>query len=260
MKFVKVNNRIIHFRYLQNEDKPVIVFINSLGTDFRIWEDVVDELRSDYSILLFDKAGHGLSQEPNGEWSMQNYVDDLKELLDELEISKINLVGLSIGGMISILFASQYASFIDKLVLCDTAPKIGQARDWNTRIKTIELKGISFLSEMILERWFANEFRLNNPVELVGYQMMLEKTSAKGYNWACQSIRNIDLTEKMDDISLPVLCICGGEDLSTPPALVKDMAAKISNAKYVEIEGTGHLPCVEKPGLFAKQLLNFLKE
>ena len=61
MNFAKINDISIHFNYLKNEDKPTIVFSNSLGTDFRIWQKCVDDLAKDYSVLLYDKRGHGLS-------------------------------------------------------------------------------------------------------------------------------------------------------------------------------------------------------
>ena len=259
MQFVEINNRITHFRFLQNEGKPVIAFINSLGTDFRIWEDVVEELRDQYAILLFDKAGHGLSEIPTNDWSMQNYVDDFTGLIDHLGILKITLVGLSIGGMISMLFASQNNDRLERMMLCDTAPKIGREKDWNTRIKTIDLKGIPFLSSAILERWFAKGFSTNNKEALRGYQLMLEKTSVKGYNYACQAIRDADLSDLFSKITIPVLCLCGGEDLSTPPELVKLMASQFKTTDYVEIEKTGHLPCVEKPDVFVDHLLKFMR-
>ncbi|MEZ5003046.1 MAG: 3-oxoadipate enol-lactonase [Chitinophagales bacterium] len=259
MAFTRCNEHIIHYDYLPKEGAKTVVFVNSLGTDFRIWDAVVDQLKEHYAILRFNKRGHGLSDVPEGPTDLKNYSDDLLCLLDQLNVEKIYLVGLSIGGMISMLFTSLYPDRVEKLVLSDTAPVIGNEKDWNARIRIIEAKGINFLAKGIIERWFAASFISQYPEATKGYQNMLERTTIIGYTAACGAIRDADLTENLKSILQPTLCICGSEDQSTPTTLVKEMTRQISNATYYEIQATGHLPCVEKPKKYSSILLNFFE-
>ncbi len=257
MAFLSCNDHIIHYEYLPKEDAKTIVFVNSLGTNFDIWDKVVRHLRDEFAILRFDKRGHGKSEVPIGETTIQDYADDLLCLLDKLDIKKIYLVGLSIGGMISMLFTSLHPQKVVKLVLSDTAPIIGNEREWNARIRIIEGKGISFIATGIIESWFTSSFILENLKAAKAYQDMLEKTTTEGYTAACGAIRDADLTEKLKQIKNQTLCICGSEDQSTPTALVKNMQKQMQNAMYREIVGTGHLPCVEAPLVFSNTISNF---
>jgi 3-oxoadipate enol-lactonase len=242
---------------MHSEGKPCYAFINSLGTDLRIWHDVANLLRPHGCILLFDKAGHGLSDEPTDDWMMRSYADDLIQLLDRLSIDKISLIGLSIGGMIAMEFAIHYPDRLKRLILCDTGPRIGTQDSWNDRISIIDKNGIAFMSETIMTNWFSADFRERRPEQVRGYQNMLEKTSVNGYLTACRCIRDTDLLPDLENILSATLCLCGSEDRSTPPAEMQKLAACIDQAQYAEIAGAGHLPCIEFPSEFADQILNF---
>ena len=100
MKFININGHNIHYKYLKSSAARTFVFINSLGTDFRIWDGVIENLRNHGSILCFDKCGHGLSETSQNPLTISDYVADLVALLDALEIEKCIFIGLSIGGII----------------------------------------------------------------------------------------------------------------------------------------------------------------
>ena len=96
MNFVTINGISINYKYINKGlDKPLIVFSNSLGTDFRIWKNCVDDLIEDYSILLYDKRGHGLSGLGKTPYVINDHVNDLIALMDHLKVSKSVLVGLT---------------------------------------------------------------------------------------------------------------------------------------------------------------------
>jgi pimeloyl-ACP methyl ester carboxylesterase len=88
---------------------------------------------------------------------------------------------------------------------------------------------------------------------------MLVNTNVQGYIQACEALKVNDLTNDICKINVPTLCIAGTEDGSTPPVQVKAMADQIPNARYVLIEGVGHIPCIEVPELIAKHILDFVK-
>lgn len=152
---------------------PIIVFINSLGTDFRIWDEVADRLLPAATVLAYDKRGHGLSGLGDGVTSMEDHVDDLAALLDHLGMEKVVLCGLSIGGMIAQGFAARRPSFVRALILCDTAAKIGTSDSWNARIASVERDGIEAIADAVMEKWFTPTFHRERPADLAGCRNML---------------------------------------------------------------------------------------
>ena len=258
MTFIKINGHSIHYKYLQTNSERTFVFINSLGTDFRIWDNVVEVLKNHGSIVCFDKQGHGLSQVSSTPLNIGDYAQDVIELMDALSIEKAVIVGLSIGGVIGQYLAVHHADRIEKLVLSNTAPKIGTAETWDLRINKVKNDGIQSITEGVMKVWFSENFHQNQPNELKGYANMLVYSPVQGYIQACEALKINDLTTEITHINIPTLCIAGSVDGSTPPALVKAMADKIPNAQYVEIEGVGHIPCVETPSVVAAHILNFI--
>ena len=102
MKFATINGISIHYQFDDaGAAKPLIVFSNSLATDFRIWQDCVDDLSADYSILRYDKRGHGLSGMGTPPYQIDDHVNDLVALMDHLGLSGAVVVGLSVGGLIA---------------------------------------------------------------------------------------------------------------------------------------------------------------
>ena len=106
---------------------------------------------------------------------------------------------------------------------------------------------------------FSENFHKNRPDELNGYKMMLSNSHVVGYLNACEALKINDLTTEIHKRLLPTLCIAGTTDGSTPPYLVKVMADKIPNSKYILIDGVGHIPCVEVPEIVTNHILNFVK-
>lgn len=259
MTFTNINGNNIHYQYLDNQDDRTFIFINSLGTDFRIWDGVVDILKHHGNILRFDKAGHGLSTLNNPNCEIENYADDVIGLMDFLNIQKAVIVGLSIGGIIAQYLAIHHAEKIERLILSNTAPKVGSEEGWNTRIETVKKDGIASIADNIMKVWFSENFRTNRADELLGYKMMVSTINLQGYIQACEALKINDLTNEISEITVPTLCFAGTEDGSTPPAQVRAMADLIPNSTYILIEGVGHIPCVEVPELMANLILAFVK-
>ena len=87
MQFASINDVTIHYQLIgAPADRPVIVFANSLGTDFRIWRDVIVRLAGDFAIILYDMRGHGLSDVGQVPYSMEDHATDLAGLLDLLSV------------------------------------------------------------------------------------------------------------------------------------------------------------------------------
>ena len=260
MAFARVNGVVLHHEVRGRADGPALVFSNSLGTDFRIWDEVAATLADRYRIILYDKRGHGLSEATPAPYRLTDHVDDLVALLDHLGIDKAALVGLSVGGMIAQGLAALRPDRVAALVLCDTAHRIGTAEMWNARIDTVTSNGIASMADAIMERWFTPAYRQPGNADFVGYTNMLVRTTADGYAGTCAAIRDADLTESTRALRLPVLCVVGDQDGSTPPDLVRSTADLIAGARFEMIEGAGHIPCVEQPKATAALIGQFLNQ
>ena len=260
MDFRALNGVVLHVQDLGPADKPALVFANSLGTDLRIWDDVVARLAERFRIVLYDKRGHGLSETGETPYAISDHVADLAALLDDLAIEGALVCGLSVGGLIAQGLTASRPELVAGLILSDTAHKIGTAELWNGRIAAIEKGGIASIAEAILERWFSKDLRDNDPVALAGWRSMLTRTPQAGYLGTCAAIRDADFTEEARRIAVPALCIVGEEDGATPPALVRQLADLIPGARYEVIAGAGHLPCIERPAKVAELIGAFATE
>jgi 3-oxoadipate enol-lactonase len=248
MPFATLNGVTLHYRYRPGAGVPV-VFLNSLGTDFRIWDGVIAGLGADVPVLCLDKRGHGLSDE--GEITMALLAGDVAALMDHLRLGHAVICGVSVGGMIAQALAAARPDLAAGLVLCCTGARIGDATGWNARIDTVRRDGIAAMSETILERWFSTRFRSAETAALAGYRNMLTRTPVAGYAGVCAAIRDTDFTEESARLALPTRCLAGAEDLATPPDLVAALAALIPGATVEVLAGCGHLPCIEAPGAVA---------
>jgi 3-oxoadipate enol-lactonase len=261
MAFADVNGTALHYEYLTEfEDEPVLVLVNSLGTDFRIWLPFIDELTENWSILLYDKRGHGLSDVGSAPYSMEDHARDLIGLVDHIGIKKAVFCGVSVGGLIVQMLYKLKPQLVEKLVLCDTAAKVGTADGWNSRIATVNEKGIEAIADGVMKVWFTPDFHARRSADLRGYRNMLVRQSVEGYNATCVALRDADLTADAPKIGVPTLVVVGDQDGSTPPELVKATADRIPGAQFQVIKGCGHLPCIEQPERLAQLLSGFVNE
>lgn len=258
MRVLKANGVKLNWREDGDPAGVPVVFANSLGTDLRLWDQILPLLPSGLRIIRFDKRGHGLSDCPPAPYAMENLVSDAEALLDGLGISDCLFVGLSIGGMIGQGLAARRPDLMRALVLSNTAAKMGDAAMWQTRIDAIRAGGIEALADAVMERWFSPAF-LARP-ELTAWRNMLTRTPLEGYVGCCHAIAGADLTESTKALTLPTLAIAGREDGASPPDLVQGTAGMIAGSRFTVIEGAGHLPCVEDPAAYAALLNDFLKE
>ena len=261
MQFVSVNNITLHYEFRNaGVGKKTLVFSNSLGTDFRIWDQVADALALDYSILRYDKRGHGLSSAGLPPYKMADHVADVEALIDHLGLDKVTLCGLSVGGMIAQGLTLKRSDLIEAVILCDTGHKIGTAQMWQERMDALNQDGLLPMVDAVMERWFTNEFRRDDNPVFVGCKTMLARQDLDGYVGTCAAIRDTDFTDELSKIQKPVLCLVGDQDLATPPELVRELSGLIWGAEYVEIPNAGHIPCVEQPEAVIRVIQNFLQK
>lgn len=260
MAFVRVNGIVLHYRTDGPADAPPLVLSNSLGTDLRIWDKLVDRLAGRYRIVRYDKRGHGISQAPQPPYALDDHVGDLTGLLDHLGIGRTALVGLSVGGMIAQRFTALHPDRVAALVLSDTAHKIGTNESWNERIDLVGREGLSAILDRIMSLWFTPAFRAADNADYAGCVTMFLRTPVEGYVGTCAALRDADLTASTAALGVPTLCLVGDQDGSTPPELVRSMAQLIRGSEFRVVADAGHIPCFEQPDVVAGLLRGFLSD
>lgn len=260
MAFAAASFGTVHYQLSGQPRGLPIVFCNSLGTDTRIWDGVVEALAPDYRLITYDKRGHGLSSVPAGPYSIESFADDLLELVEALGLERFALVGISVGGLIAQRFALDHAERIAGLVLCDTAAKIGDVASWSERINTVETGGLAAIADGVMQRWFPGELRMGRETEIEGWRNLLLRSPVAGYLGTCAALRDADLTGEVGNIKQPTLVLVGAEDQSTPVPLVRAMADRLPAVHFAIVEGAGHLPCIDQPARVSQLIRDYLLE
>ncbi len=256
MHMADLGDIALHWREDGAPDGPPVVFANSLGTDLRIWDQVVARLPARYRIIRYDMRGHGLSDCPPAPYAMGALVRDAERLLDHLQVRDAAFVGLSVGGMVAQGLAVKRLDLVRAMVLSNTAAKIGTKGTWEDRIATVKADGLEALADGIMEKWFTAAFRATPDLAL--WRNMVIRCPIEGYIGTCHAIAGTDFYTPTSGLSLPTLAVAGSEDGSTPPDLVRETADLIRGSEFCLIRGAGHIPCVEKPDAYATRLTDFL--
>ncbi|MEM8980447.1 MAG: 3-oxoadipate enol-lactonase [Pseudomonadota bacterium] len=254
--FFEYQGQRLHYRVDGPETGPSLVFANSLGTDLTLWDDVISHLPDGFRILRMDKRGHGKSDIPPAPYAMGMLIGDFESLMDHLGLRDVVFVGLSIGGMIAQGLATKRLDLVRALVLSNTGAKIGTAEMWQTRIDQLRSSGLEPMVETILDRWFGRSFRHSTSEDR--WRKMLLATPLEGYMGCCYAIKGTDFFSPTSGLRLPTLAIAGSEDNATPPDMVRELGDLIPGSDFELIRGAGHLPCAEKPELYAQTLTRFL--
>ena len=258
MKIADLGDLQVNYREDGVPDGAPVVFANSLGTDYRLWDQVLPLLPQGLRIIRYDKRGHGLTGCTPAPYSMATLIGDAEKLLEHLKIKDCLFVGLSIGGMIAQGLAAKRPDLVRAMVISNTGARIGTPDMWAERIEAVRSGGIEALADAIIGRWFSTTFRATP--QLAAWRNMLTRQPAEGYIGASAAIQSTDLITPTSGLTLPTLAIAGSEDGSTPPDLVRETAALIAGSKFHLIQGAGHLPCVENPKEYARVLTGFIAE
>jgi 3-oxoadipate enol-lactonase len=237
---------------------PPLVLIHALGTDLRIWDEVIPLLPPGLRILRFDLRGHGASDVPPAPYAMGMLIRDTERLMDHFALKDAVILGLSIGGLIAQGLAVKRLDLVRAMVLSNTAARIGRPEQWQARIAAIRATGMDSLTEATMERWLGRKWR-DHPA-LHSLRTTFLATDPEGWMGCAAAISGTDFFETTATLTLPTLAIAGATDGSTPPDLVRETAALIRGHCFTLMRGTGHIPPVEKPAEYAALIGQFLME
>ncbi len=236
---------------------PAIVFSNSLGTDHTMWQPQADALAGRFRVVRYDTRGHGRSTAPGDAYTMEQLGGDVLAILDVLGIAQAVFCGVSMGGLTGMWLGVHAPQRFPKIVLANTAAKIGNADGWNTRIDSVLRDGMDIMVEPSIQRWFTPGFAATAERALDPLRAVLVALDPRGYAASCAAVRDADFREAVRTIPVPVLVIAGSDDPSTTAQEGRDLAAAMPDARFVELP-TAHISSFEQPGRFTAALLDFI--
>lgn len=257
MPMANFSDVLIHYEWAGPDNKPVLVFSNSLGTNLHMWDPQVQEFSKHFRVLRYDKRGHGQSAVTPGPYTIEQLGRDVVRLLDALKLDRVYFCGLSIGGMTGMYLGANAANRFHKIALCNTAAKIGTNVTWNARIQAVQTGGMKAVAESVVERWLTPGFRASHPDDTQAVLRMLEAAIPQGYVACSAAVRDADLRQNLAVIRVPSLVLAGTHDSSVPLADARLVAEKIPSAQYVEVPAA-HLSNIEACDEFNAHVLQFL--
>jgi 3-oxoadipate enol-lactonase len=256
MPFADLPNVRSHYSFTGHASAPALILSHSLGTTLSMWDTQAPVFEKSFRLLRYDMRGHGKSSAAPPPYAVADLAQDVLALADSLNIGRFHFCGLSIGGMIGMSLALQAPDRLQKLILCNTAPKIGTAEFWNTRIETVQSKGMAEVAPAVTARWFTPAFQTASPATVDATIAVLESLDPQGYIGGCTAVRDFDFRQNVSQIRAQTLVISGAHDPAATPADGRFLAEHIPGARYVELP-TSHLSSIEDPLHFTEAVFSF---
>ena len=240
------------------EDGPPLLFSNSLGTNLHMWDRQAEAAAGlGFRVIRYDQRGHGGSDAPAGEYTLERLAEDVIDLLAGLDIGTAAFCGLSMGGMTGLQLAMRHPRRFSRMALCNTAASMPPRDMWEARVKAVADGGMKAVSDGIVERWLTPEFRARETAEVERVRAMIHATPPAGYMGCCAAIRDMDLRDRLGVIETPVLVVIGAHDPATTPERGQYIVEHIPGAQKAVLEAA-HLSNVERPEDFNRIVLGYL--
>ncbi len=249
------------------EGEPICLIMGWGGSSV-MWYRQREMLAKSYKVILIDNRGTGRSAKPKYPYKMEMFIDDIKGVLDHLNISKLHLMGCSMGGMISQQFALTYPEMLSSLILCCTSANVKMPGVRNedpeklflmTSVTPENLKEMFSLifTKKYIDWLFSEEGRdeFNN---LIG-EMAKYPPTIKGMKNQFSAIQDHDVVNRLGEIKIPTLILVGKNDVLLPPRNSKIIHKNIANSELQILEG-GHMFWIEAEKEFNKAVIDFLSK
>jgi 3-oxoadipate enol-lactonase len=237
-----------------------VVLAHAIGCDHRMWDGVAALLAPRFRVVRVDLRGHGRTPATRRPYSLEGLAEDVLAVADKLGIAKIHWVGLSMGAMIGMAFALEHPDRLARLVLANTTSSYGpEGRAmWEARARTVAEGGLEAIKEMVMGRYFSDEFREQHRDTVAKVARWFLATPVEGYLGCCDAIKELDYTADLPRIHARTLVIAGDKDAGTPVSMAEVIATRIAGAQLAVIPGAAHLSAVEKPTEFGAKVRDFL--
>jgi 3-oxoadipate enol-lactonase len=255
--------RGIELAYTDEGRGPVVVLLHGFPFDRSMWRGQVEKLSNSFRVIAPDFRGHGETTVTSGPSTMEELAEDVVALLDELNVPRAVVCGLSMGGYVALALYRAHPSRVRALVLADTRPQADteearRTREENARRSLSE--GMQPIADAMLPKLLSPRTRESAPEVVARVREMMLGVNAEG---AAAALRGMALRRDQSDllskIDVPALVIVGSEDTVTPPADAEAMRERIEGSRLVVVEGAGHVSNIERPEEFDRALVGFLE-
>ena len=238
------------------DNAPVIVFSNSLGTDKGMWQPQVAAFEQQFKVVTYDTRGHWQSDVIE-QTTVQNLAEDVIDILNGLNIEKAHFCGISMGGMTALWLGIHHSERFHSITVANSAAKIWTAEGWNARADAVTENGLADLVKTTHTRWFSEEFNYQHDALAQRTIQSLATTPAQGYAESCRALAQADLSNEIHNIHIPTLLIAGAFDPVTTVADSVFMQQQIQDSELAVINAS-HLSNIEQPELFNQTLSQFI--
>ena len=244
---------------ITGEGEPLLL-VHGLGSSTRDWEEQVPIFSQKYQVITVDIRGHGETDKPKGPYSIQDFAKDIAELLMSLGFSSVNILGISLGGLIAIQLTIDYPELIKTLVIVNAVPSsrdlLSLEKIVNDRIMLIKARGMRGMGEALapvlfikpeheeLRKKFVERWAENNP---------------EAYISALKSIVGWNVTDHLHTIKCPTLVLTSDEDY-IPVSVKEELVKQIQNSELVIINDARHTLPMERPKEFNAAVIEFLSK
>ena len=232
--------------FIDNKTEP-LVFVHGVGLDQKMWDSQVNSL-SDHSIITYDLLGHGKTPYNKEEVTLNDFSDQLDYLLKFLKINKINLVGVSLGSLIALDFASKFQDKLKSLTLIGTTYKRTEEQRALVIERFEQAKLNKPISKQALKRWFTDKYLDDHPETYDQFIKILTKDGddhlnfLKAYKLFAYHQDNSDLIKK---IKTRTLVMTGSGDTGSTVEMSKSLSSNLLNSSFIEINNGKHLCSIE---------------
>ncbi len=226
----------------KKKDSP-IVLIHGVGLNYEIWEPQINSF--DNSVLAYDILGHGKTPLTKSKITFDDFSLQLLNLIDELNLKKIHLVGFSIGSMIARNFATSHSERLSSLTLLCSTFKRSEKEQQIVNDRFALSKKSRFISKQALKRWFTDEYLNKNPNIYKKITSMIEKNNIENFLKVYELFVNHLDNEDFKNIKTKTLIMTGENDTGSTPEMSKNLSMKIANSKVKIISNGKHLCGIE---------------
>jgi len=259
MPFITANGCRHYYRLEGVDGRPALILSHSIGADHGMWQPQMPDFLRHFRVLRYDTRGHGASDAPSGEYSVEQLGRDALETADQLGIARFAWCGLSMGGAIGQWIALRAPDRLSHLVLANTSARFGERANWENRIKAVREGGMAAILNLALQRFFSEKTVQTPNANVSSIAAVLLGTNPEGYIGCCAALRDFDNTDELRKITIPTLVIVGDHDVSTPWAGNGEVLTRcIPNAKSVRL-AAAHLSNLQQPNSFTAAVLDFVR-
>ena len=231
------------FYTLDKKDDFPIVFIHGVGLNHKIWEPQINVFENTF--LAYDILGHGETPLNKENINFDDFSNQLINLIDELNMTKIHLVGFSIGSLIARNFATKYDDRLESLTLLCSIFNRTEKQQQIVKDRFELTKKSKNLSKQALKRWFTDEYLEKNPNTYNKISSMLEQNNVENFLKVYELFVNHKDNEKFENIKTKTLVMTGEEDVGSTPEMSESLSKLIDNSKVKIISKGKHLCSIE---------------